>query len=266
MTRPRVAILFSGQPRSVDGISYKSFQKCILEKYDVDVYAHFWGDIEMKKSSGSTYENIETFKRLYNPKAIQVDPPLTPEEYPIDFIQKYSSTPITRHNVFDIPYDRGWTAWVRNCISMYTSMQRVYDVFKANTSSDYDWVIRTRTDCVLLRFPRLDSLDGQYMYAPNWHGNHHPVIVNHTLILPPDIAPVMFNLRNTVENLRGNMDEEFVYNHLKSENLLDRVLTIPLNQFYPTLTRNGIITDRPEPNMTSEVTEPPYQLMMAPRC
>jgi hypothetical protein len=265
MSRPRVALIFSGQPRSVDGISYESFKKCILDKYNVDVYAHFWSDIETGKSIGSIDKNIETFKRLYNPKSIEVDLPLKAEEYPLDFIQKYSSYPITCENVFDIPYNNGWAAWARNCVSMYTSMQRAYKVFTESGMSEYDWIIRARTDCVLLRFPRLDVLDKHFFYVPNWHGNHNPVIVNHALVLTPDIAPIVFNIRNSLENLQGSIDEEFVYNYLKSADILHRVQTIPLTQFYPTLTRDGIVTVTRDQNTTSEITNPPYQLMPAPK-
>jgi hypothetical protein len=265
MSKPRVALIFSGQPRCVDGISYRSFKTCILDRYDVDVYAHFWGDIDPNKTTGSMDSLIKLFEQLYKPKSIKVDTPLIVDEYPLELIQKHSTVEVTRENLMTLPYDKGWAAWVRNCVSMYTSMQRAYAVFLDNASSKYDWVIRARTDCVLLRCPRLDMLDTHYMYAPNWHGNYNPVVVNHTLILPPDIAPIMFNIRANVETLSGNMDEQFVYNHLKRAGILNRVRTLPMNIFYPTLTRDGVVTDKPEPTLISEVANPPYRLTPAPQ-
>lgn len=265
MSKPRVAILFSGQPRCVEGIAYESFKKCILDNYEVDVYAHFWADTDTGKSAGTTETNIQKFKELYNPKSIKIDRPLTPSEYPIDFIQKHCQTPISHENLMVLPYGNGWAAWIRNCVSMYESMKRVYALFQETTTDRYDWILRTRTDCVLLRCPRLDGLDPRYMYAPNWHGNYNPVVVNHCLILPPDIARVLFSIRGAIESLPGNMDEQFVYNHLKHSNVLDRVRTLSMHVFYPTLTRNGIITDKPEPNLMSEIVNPPFQKFPAPQ-
>jgi hypothetical protein len=263
MSKQRVALIFSGQPRCIEGLSYEGFRKCVLDQYDVDVYAHFWGDIETEKSIGSASANIELFKKLYNPKSIRVDPPLLAEEFPLSFIQSHSPIPITQTNILQVQ-STNWAYWIRNCISMYTSMSRAYDVFESS-GNQYDWIIRTRTDCVLLRCPRLEKLNPYYMYAPDWHGPHNPVIVNHALIVPPSIAPTLFRIRYTVEGLRGNMDETFVYNHLWYHGFLDRVRTLPMSVFYPTLTRNGVQTDKPEPTLVSEIIEPPYRVNPVPR-
>lgn len=257
MSRPRVALIFSGQPRCVDGISYQSFLKCILSQYDVDVYAHFWGDVEPEKSSGTASANIQLFQTLYKPKAIQVDPPLRGDEFPLPFIQPHSPVPLTPETICSL-HPSNWAYWVRNCVSMYTSMDRAYTLFEAKRDRQYDWILRTRTDCVLLRCPRLDILDRRYMYVPNWRGPTNPVIVNHALFVPTTIAPVLFRIRHSLESLPGNMDEAFIYNHMKQNGLIDSVRTLPMSTFYPTLTRNGINTDKPEPNMTSTIVFPPY--------
>lgn len=262
MSKPRVALIFSGQPRCVDGISYEGFKRCILDRYDVDVYAHFWGDVESNKSSGTADANIERFKVLYNPKAMRVDPPLKPEEFPLSFLQPHSPIPLTTENILGVKSDN-WAYWVRNCISMYTSMGRAYEIFES-ADVNYDWILRTRTDCVLLRCPKLESLDKQFLYAPNWHGDRNPVIVNHALIVPPSIAPALFRIRDTVCGLRGNMDETFVYNQLWFHGVLRQVRTLPMSTFYPTITRDGIQTDKPEPAMRPEVTSPPYVVSYAP--
>jgi hypothetical protein len=256
MSKLRVAIVFSGQPRCVDGVSYQGFRKCVLDNYDVDVYAHFWSDIESNKSVGTAADNIGIFKTLYNPKAIQVDPPLTAEEYPLSFIQPHSPIPLTPANILDIT-SSNWSYWVRNCVSMYTSMGRAYELCK-KSGIRYDWIIRTRTDCALLRCPRLDSLDKQYMYAPDWHGNTNPVVVNHALITPPDIAEKLFQIRESLETLPGHMDEAFVYNHLKNCGLIDRVRMLPMTMFNPGITRDGnihaVLTSHP--SSTIEVVDP----------
>lgn len=266
MQKPRVALIFSGQPRCIDGLSYNGFKKCILDTCDVDVYAHFWGDVESDKSVGSAYANIERFKELYTPKAIQVDPALRAEEYPLSFIQPHSPVPLTPENILSIKWPDNWAYWVRNCVSMYTSMNRAYDVFLSNKQRDYDWIIRTRTDCVMLRCPRLEHLDPQYMYVPDWHGEASRSVVNHALIIPPSLAEVIFRIRHTLEGLRGRCDEDFMYNTLWYRGLFDKVRRLPKpSVFYPTLTRDGVNTDEPEPNMTSEIAEPPYALRVIPK-
>ncbi len=136
-------------------------------------------------------------------------------------------------------------------------MGRVYDLFQASGGT-YDWIIRTRTDCVLLRFPELDKLDDGYLYAPQWHLLSQAVIVNHALIVSPSIAPSLFRIRETLEGLPGIMDEDYIFNHLRAEGVLSHVRTLPMNVFYPTLTRDGETTDPPEPEVNPEIAKAPY--------
>ncbi len=258
MSKLRVAILFSGQPRCVDGLAYQGFKKCILDRYDVDVYAHFWNDTESQKSTGTTFANIERFKQLYNPKAIVVDSPLRGTDFPLAFIQPHSPVPLTHNTILGVQHSN-WAYWVRNCVSAYTSLGRVYELFQAQSSGiKYDWIIRTRTDCVLLRCPELDKLNPEYLYAPQWHSLSQGVIVNHALIVSPSIAPSLFRIRDTLEQLPGAMDEDYIFNRLRAEGVLPRVRTLPMYVFYPTLTRDGRQTDRPEPALKPEIVNPPY--------
>ena len=256
MTKPRVAVLFSGQPRCVDGLAYQAFKTCLLDRYTVDVFAHFWGDVESTKSSGTASANLDRFKELYAPKAIRVDPPLRADEFPLAFLQPHSSEVLTHDTLLTLP-SSNWASWVRNCVSMYTSMGRVYELFKAH-GGEYDWIVRTRTDCVLLRCPQLESLEPGHLYAPQWHGLTQDVIVNHALIVAPSLAPALFQIRDTLEQLPGKMDESFVFHRLHRIGALRHVRTIPLSAFYPTLTRDGVHTDKREPDMVPTSVEPPY--------
>lgn len=258
MTKLRVAVIFSGQPRCIDGLAYDSFKKCILDRYDVDVYAHFWEGVDSDKTTGNTADNIELFKRLYSPKAIKVDPPLRADEYPIEFIQRTSKMTVNRHNVMSIPSSDPGTI-MRNCISFYESMKRAYDVYRS-CGDTHDWVIRARSDCVLLRCPELDKLNPSYIYTPHWHGWELAVLVNIAILIPAPLAPSVFSIRDTVEHLPGVSDEWFIFNHLDQCGLTQSIRTLPKTMFYPTLTRNGIVTDHPEPHLVSEVVAPPYTM------
>lgn len=258
MSKLRVALVFSGQPRCIDGLAYDSFQRCILSRYDVDVYAHFWGELESQKSTGCVVDNIEKFKQLYAPKAIRVDDPLRASDYPLEFVQRASRVPVTRDTILTIPPSNN-SSLLRNCISMYESMHRAYELCSASGVT-YDWVIRTRSDCVLLRCPELDRLDPSYLYAPQWHPVDQAVLVNIALIFPPSLAPDVFAIRKTIEQLPGVTDEWFVFNHLARCNRIPLVRTLPRTILYPTLTRNGLVTDHPEPSLASTVVHPPYPM------
>ena len=257
MPKPRVALIFSGQPRCVDGISYQSFQKCILDRYDVDVYAHFWEDVESSKTTGTASANIELFKQLYSPKAIRTDPSLKGGEYPLEFIQRATPHAISRHNVLTTT---DYSACIlRNCVSMYESMYRAYELCKASGET-YDWILRARTDAVLLRCPALDALNPKYLYSPQWHSLNDANMVNIVLIVPQSLAENAFSIRKTIESLSGVSDEWFIFNHLARCGLVQSIRTLPKSIFYPTLTRDGRQTDRPEPTMTPEVVVPPYSM------
>jgi hypothetical protein len=257
MPRLKVALLFSGQPRCIDGLSYDSIRTCLLDRYDVDVFAHFWGDLETDKTTGTVAANLDRFTELYSPKAIRVDPPLRADEFPLAWLQPHSPVPLTHENILTLKTSN-WASRNRNCISMYTSMARVYEVFKAHGGT-YDWILRIRTDCVLLRCPQLEALDNTLLYAPQWHELYRGLLVNHTLLTGPDLAQTLFTVRTAVEHLPGVCDEEFLFHHLRTQGVLSRVRTLPLDTFYPTLTRTGTETDHPEPTLTSKVVPPPYR-------
>jgi len=254
----RVALVFSGQPRCVQGISYEGFRTCILERYDVDVYAHFWEDIEPQKSIGNASTNIEAFKATYAPKVVRVDPALRNDEYPLSFIQRHSPVPLGSNDIVGMT-SSNYAHWIRNCISMYESMSRAYKLVKAS-GIEYDWIIRARTDGVLLRFPRLDALDPKYMYAPQWQPRDWRMITNIVLIAPPSVAPTLFSIRDTVETLPDVSDERFVFSHFAKADKIHQVRTLPLTMFYPTLTRDGVRVEPREHNLQSVIVEPPYSL------
>ena len=215
----RIALLFSGQPRTVDGIIFKSIQDTLLSHYDVDVYAHFWEYSDPDKSNSSYLENIEKFKRQYSPKALAIDPPLLESEYP----------------------ERLNTNFEKNSYSMYASMKRVYTLFES-TSKDikYSWIIRIRVDSVLYRVPDLTTLPNNRIYVPDWY-NNAKVVVNHMVILSPNLAKMFFSIQDTFQQLKGTIDEEYVYSHLELHKHLRFLHPLDMTIFFPSFSRDGII-------------------------
>lgn len=215
----RIALLFSGQPRTVDGIIFKSIQDTLLSQYNVDVYAHFWEYSDPGKSTSSCLENIEKFKSQYSPKALAIDPPLLESEYPPGLN----------------------TNWMKNSYSMYASMKRVYTLFESTSKDiEYSWIIRIRVDSVLYRVPDMTTLPTNRIYVPNWY-DHRNLIVNHMIILSPNLAKMFFSIQDTFQQLKGTTDEEYVYSHLELHNYLQFLHPLDMTMFFPTFSRDGII-------------------------
>jgi len=223
----RVALLFSGQPRVVDGIAFKSIQDVFLSKYEVDVYAHFWDYVDTSKANTSASENIQKFKVQYSPKAIRVDPPLQEDEYSPKAISN----------------------WQRNSYSMYASLKRVYTLFESTRNgTEYDWIVRIRIDSVIFRCPDLRTLPFGRIYVPNWHGDNNPVIVNHVIIISPEFAERFFSIYDVFDTLTASIDEEYVYAYFKSYGLLEFRTALSMDIFYPSFSRDGVNPANPSPN------------------
>ena len=222
----RIALLFSGQPRTVDGVIFQSIQNTLLSQYDVDVYAHFWEYSEPCKSNSSYLENIEKFKTQYSPKALVIDPPLLESEYPSGLN----------------------TNWMKNSYSMYCSMKRVYNLFESTSNNiKYNWIIRIRVDSILYRVPDLTTLPTNRIYVPDWHKGAK-VVVNHMVILSPNLAKMFFSIQDTFQQLKGSIDEEYVYSHLELHNQLHFLHPLDMTIFFPTISRDGISKENPPPD------------------
>lgn len=124
----KIALCFFGQPRNVsEGFNY--FNKFILEKYEVDTFAHLWN---------LNNESKETFISLYKPKKyliedqIQFDTSEYPGAYGIELIHREA-------------YEK-----LFNSISQCYSFNAVNNLL--STEDGYDAVIKARTDTVIDRF------------------------------------------------------------------------------------------------------------------
>ena len=158
----KIAICISGQPRFVDGPQYNLLKFHILDRYDCDIFCHYWWNNEETEYETSPWSNLgsvkaiknthEIIKKLYDPVAVEYDPVME------DNIaaEKYSDTSNIR-----TPY---------NLTSMYTSMKKVYKLLKSYVNSngiDYDYVIRYRYDGMVDFFPNLYLLSSNNLYFTN---------------------------------------------------------------------------------------------------
>lgn len=137
----KVALCLSGQPRMFRK-AHEYVKEHLLDKYDVDVFAHSWN---------TNVNDVMSACHLYHSYGPCITPPLNPDgltEYP------------------DI--DPKWPA--KNVISMF------YSVFKANEQKRehelregfrYDVVVKSRFDFALNIVPDFNKMEQGKVYVPN---------------------------------------------------------------------------------------------------
>lgn len=117
----RVAIAISGLPRKVEE-GYNQFWKPIIDKYNPDVYLHYWID-----------EDYEKILNLYNPKSYLAEIPFSFADYVNGLEADDSTSRPTK------PYD---VAGNFRGFPMFHGWQKVCGLVEG----EYDYVIRGRYD------------------------------------------------------------------------------------------------------------------------
>lgn len=206
----KVALLISGQPRFVRGPAYKTIKENILDKYNCDVFCHFWWNPEggtYITAPWSTLGNMpipqnanEDIIELYSPKKIKWDPPLNPKY--IKRIYQRTCHPLSNYN---LP-------------SMYLSMKESYilmEEYIKETNVKYDCVIRLRYDAILTSFPNLNKLDEKFLYVPDY-SNFHNKIGNNGLIMNYDISKIIMTIYDKMDEIYdskgNNLPEAIIFN------------------------------------------------------
>ncbi len=214
----KVALFISGQPRFVDGVSYKYIKQNILDKYECDVFCHTWfeKDVEMTTSSWSGLNGfkckgneIELINSLYSPKAFSYDTPLNNADIDTSHF-KYVENPKTPFTL----------------VSMYTSMKRCFQNFVKyhnNEPPKYDVYIRCRYDVIPTIIPDLSTLETNMTYFVHHHGDR-PVLVNNIVLSTSYVS--ISSLMTVIDRLNefGDLgykinDEDIVY-HLITSNAI----------------------------------------------
>jgi hypothetical protein len=136
----KISLCFSGQVRAFSK-TFAYYNENLFQYHDVDVFIHSWGSEED--------EINQQIIDLYKPKAYLFEP------QPVgDFDTRYTNTPMPERHPSRFTY-----------ASLY-SMYRCRELLK-QSSTPYDWSIRTRTDFALnLKIP-FEDLDNSKLYIPN---------------------------------------------------------------------------------------------------
>lgn len=163
----RIALCFSGQPRSVE-TGWESL-KVIFEKNEIDVFVHTWWDDkyldEGLEASYSGNENnihkntLKVIEDLYNPVSMIVDPPK--EKFDVDLNLRKER--IQNYGEDHVAY---------NFTSQFWSMKQSNDLkkeFENKMGFLYDVVIRARFDLYIDTFINFQeqAIDKNTIYIPS---------------------------------------------------------------------------------------------------
>jgi hypothetical protein len=191
----KIALVFSGQPRFVNSKAYLSIHDNLLQKYNCDIYAHFWfssnintkyetapwsslGDIQLSEYA------IKDFIELYHPIKIEFEEPYSDSQ----LVERT----YTRVNHPREPY---------NTRSMFISHKKAYSL--VINPEQYDFIIRIRTDDYIYTLPDLNiiSKDKNYVFLQD---ETRGIINDSFAIIRPSDAKYIFNGIDIIDTLYDN--------------------------------------------------------------
>jgi hypothetical protein len=175
----KIALCFSGQPRSFRQ-GYDFYKKNLLDHYDVDVIFHSW----------NTADN-QAYLDLYKPVLYKFDGPVTAN------LDKYTRRESEiKHPKF-------------NTYAMYYTMNECKKLL-ASTTTEYNWVIRSRTDYALNVKINFETLDNSKIYLPDDYIAPNRDIGNDQFAFGSKDA--MIKYMSTFENMDRYYDEGTIFN------------------------------------------------------
>ena len=170
MSKPRIALCISGQPRSYKE-AYPYIKKNIIDANsndaELDVFIHCWYDPDLAgvpfKETSEHVKNVpvvvknapEEIKLLYKPKSMKVD---LPENFDYRIKHEYLQKRDTTNPVASF--------------SMWTSIYRCNELkkeYEKNHNFKYDYVIRGRFDCITLNPVLVTSYDSNAFHVNGIH-------------------------------------------------------------------------------------------------
>lgn len=163
-----VALCFYGQPRYLENLnSVQSHKEHIYSQAAVDVYTHFWFSESQESYPVSDWcrvrdlkvhkNTVEAIKVLYNPIALAYEQ--QKEFTPSDEIKEILKPKpyYTENNVF-------------NLLSHLYSLQKCIELFEERKNKSYDFVIVSRFDNKIHKFPNLTQLSKNKFYLTDFYG------------------------------------------------------------------------------------------------
>lgn len=175
MKRPRVAVVLFGQPRFVN-LPYSSISlKFALKNCDVSFFGHLWFDEENPHFESSSWSGIKKGRLEKNARAYLLKWYRTaefiferPEKINLKDVDEEVMDEKRQHDI-ELAQSLVNTS---NVISQITSIHRALEHFqKVSDIRSFDFVILTRFDVVVWRFPNLKNIDKNLLYLSNIHNS-----------------------------------------------------------------------------------------------
>ena len=164
----KVALLLSGLARKVNE-GFTSYWSPFIQKYNPDVYLHFWEDGE--------YEQV---LQTYTPKKYIC-------EKPFDF-GVYQNNVISENDQFARPNKSYNVAGNFYSLPMFWGWQQVFRLVEG----EYDYVIRSRYD-IGWDYPiDLSLIDPNYINVSNHHWPNSEILDDNLVILDSNLASLLF--------------------------------------------------------------------------
>lgn len=209
----KIALCLYGQPRCIDNPNIKkTINEKILSHHSIDVYGHFWYDDAVQKFHGSdwldtsteyhqggpfdvipnTLDIIKDNYNLTNLNNFVYEPPkdfsniLTEDEMLI--LSKKSKNPWDNNNFYS-PNN------VNSLLSHLYSIETALNLIPNNT---YDFVILTRYDTLILKFPTLSTLERGYVYLNRGY-NDNMIIIDGNMT---NALKCYSNIKNLIDKIQ----------------------------------------------------------------
>lgn len=191
----KIALCIFGQPRFLDNQFIKKFlDEHLYSQGDVDVFTHFWFDKNSSNFKSSDWNHInylqkdDTIKCIYetySPKKILYEPPKNFKNY-LD------------ENHFNILKKLNY--YTEN--NTYNLLSHLYSFEKSTelVEGEYDFIVITRYDNLILKFPKLNGLKNGFYVTNQYNGNFSDVIFLSTPNFLEGMK-VFSNFKDVVSNL-----------------------------------------------------------------
>lgn len=173
--KKKVAILYSGQPRSIEKCWLNHYKNLIETNsdFEIDVIAHFWWDDELEnqpikeildgEKSKWDKKSVDFFKEKWQPRKILLEKP-----------KEFEDHGISRDTVPSPPlFDN-----IQHVLSMFYSIKqanKLKKIVEKENSFVYDFVVRMRTDIIFDGVPiDFSDLEDNVLYVEktNCHKEH----------------------------------------------------------------------------------------------
>lgn len=168
----KIALCFFGQPRFIHNKHVvNSVYDNILNKYNTDVYCHFWYDKEIKNYDTSDWNknNNRVFNvysdsntkiiEYYEPKKIFYEPPLDFKNIMVEsWVDSIKNKPYFSINNLN------------NLLSHLYSLEMVLNM----VDGDYDYVIMNRYDNLIRKIPNLNEEEKNKVFSTNHYVSNIP--------------------------------------------------------------------------------------------